>query len=56
MPKLKPAANGLDEFTNGLALLLGLSDEKAIKLAELLDDRIKELGDDRYESRPDPWR
>ena len=50
------AANGLDDFTNGLALLLGLDDDKAIKLAELLEDRIKEIGDDRWQSRPDPWR
>lgn len=50
------AANGLDDFTNGLSLLLGLDDDKAVKLAELLEDRMKELGDDRYASRPDPWR
>lgn len=50
------AANGLDDFTNGLALLLGLDDDKAVKLADLLEDRIKEICDDRYQSRPDPYR
>lgn len=54
--KTKPAANGLDDFTNGLALLLGLDDDKAIKLSELIEDRLKEIGDYRYQSRPDPWR
>jgi hypothetical protein len=55
MPKPARAANGLDDFTNGLALLLGLDDEKAIKLAELIEDRIKEVGDERFAGRPDPW-
>ena len=50
------ARNGLDDFTNGLALLLGLDDEKAVKLADLLEDRIKELGDERWADKPDPWR
>jgi hypothetical protein len=49
------AANGLDDFTNGLALLLGLDDDKAIKLAELIEDKVKEIGDERYTYRPDPW-
>lgn len=56
MPRPARAANGLDDFTNGLALLLGLDDEKAVKLAELIEDRIKEIGDDRFASRPDPYR
>ncbi len=50
MPKPKVAANGLDDFTNGLALLLGLDDEKAIKLVDLLEDRIKELAEDHLDS------
>lgn len=49
------ARNGLDDFTNGLALLLGLDDDKAVKLVDLIEDRIKEIGDERYASRPDPW-
>lgn len=44
-PRPKTAANGLDDFTNGLALLLGLDDDKAVKLAELLEDRVKEMLD-----------
>lgn len=36
-------ANGLDDFTNGLALLLGLDDDKAVKLAELLEDKLKAM-------------
>lgn len=49
---MKKAANGLDDFTNGLALLLGLDDEKAVKLADLIEDKIKELCDERYEFKP----
>ena len=52
----KPAFNGLDDFTNGLALIFGLDDEKAVKLADLIEDKIKEIGDERFASRPDPWR
>jgi hypothetical protein len=50
------AANGLDDFTNGLALLLGLDDEKAVKLSDLIADEIKRIGDERYADRPDLWR
>ena len=49
---LKPARNGLDDFTNGLALLLNLDDDKALKLAELIEDKIKEIGDERYDWKP----
>ena len=49
-------ADGFDDFTKGLAELLGLSSEKAVALAELIEDRIKELGDERYAYRPDPYR
>lgn len=56
MPKPARARNGLDDFTNGLALLLGLDDDKAVKLAELIEDRIKELGDERFAPKSDPWR
>lgn len=45
--KTKPQ---LDDFTNSLALLFSLTDEKAVKLAELLEDRIKELVEDRLDS------
>lgn len=54
---MKKAANGLDDFTNGLALLLGLDDDKAVKLAELLEDRLRSFGEEqRYMSHQDPWR
>lgn len=46
MPTPKVAANGLDDFTNGLALILKLDDEQAIKLVDLLEDRMKELAND----------
>lgn len=52
MKKPPTARNGLDDFTNGLALLLGLDEDKAIKLAELIEDRVKEIGDERYASQP----
>jgi len=49
---VKPARNGLDDFTNGLALLLNLDDDKALKLAELIEDKIKEIGDERWQWKP----
>lgn len=43
------ARNGLDDFTNKLSELLGLSDEKAVALVDLLEDRIKELADEQLD-------
>lgn len=34
-----------DKFTADLASVLGLSVEKCVRLAELLDDRMRELAD-----------
>jgi hypothetical protein len=41
--------NGLDDFTNGLALILGLDDDKALKLVDLIEDRVKALADERLD-------
>lgn len=49
-------ANGFRYFTNSLARILRLDERTADELAELIDDRIRELGDERYTERPDPWR
>ena len=38
--------NSSDEFAKNLATLLDLSEEKSVKLAELMDDRMKELADE----------
>lgn len=38
-----------DDFADKLSLLLGLDDEKAAALAELLDDRMRELADKQLE-------
>lgn len=48
---MKPARarNGLDDFTNSLALLLNLDDDEATKLCDLLEDRIRELADERLD-------
>lgn len=46
---------GFNEFADALAELLKLDNAKAARLAELLEDRMKELGDDRWKAKPDPW-